>query len=97
MWAPTLAGEDSGLFDRSPETPLPTILRVGPYRLFFYMADRGEPPHVHIERNGHEAEFWLDAVRVAYGRSFQPTELRRIERIVEENRYALLEGWDENF
>jgi hypothetical protein len=28
---------------------MPTVLRSGPYRFFFYSADRGEPPHVHVE------------------------------------------------
>src|SRR3989337_3519831 len=36
--------------DRYILTAMPTILRAGPYRLFFYSADRGEAPHVHVER-----------------------------------------------
>ena len=27
---------------------MPTVLRVGPYRLFFFSADRDEPRHVHV-------------------------------------------------
>ena len=53
--------------------------------------------HVHVERNSSTAKFWLDSVRVVHGGSFGRRELRRIERIVEENRYALLEQWDEHF
>jgi hypothetical protein len=30
---------------------MPTVLRSGPFRVFFYAGDGGEPPHVHIERN----------------------------------------------
>jgi len=30
---------------------LPTVLRSGPYRFFFYMADRHERPHVHVVRD----------------------------------------------
>ena len=26
---------------------MPTVLRHGPYRFFFYSGDRDEPPHVH--------------------------------------------------
>jgi hypothetical protein len=29
---------------------MPTVLRIGPYRFFFYAGDRDEPPHVHVER-----------------------------------------------
>jgi hypothetical protein len=43
---------------------MPTILRVGPYRLFFYAGDRDEPPDVHVEREDKIAKFWLDPVRL---------------------------------
>lgn len=29
---------------------MPTVLRVGPYRFFFYSGDGDEPRHVHVER-----------------------------------------------
>ena len=76
---------------------MPTVLRSGPYRFFFYMADRGEPAHVHVERDDWAAKFWLAPVRLAYGGSFGARELRRIERLVEENRNGLLEQWNEHF
>jgi hypothetical protein len=38
---------------------MPTVLRVGPYRFFFYAGDHDEPPHVHIEREDKLAKFWL--------------------------------------
>jgi hypothetical protein len=43
---------------------MPTVLRVGPYRFFCYAGDRGESPHVHVERNGKIAKFWLDPIRL---------------------------------
>jgi hypothetical protein len=36
---------------------MPTVLRTGPYRLFFYSGDGGEPPHVHAERDDAVAKF----------------------------------------
>src|SRR5438270_11724045 len=30
---------------------LPSVLRSGPYRFFFYSADQDEPPHIHVERD----------------------------------------------
>jgi len=77
---------------RSPT--LPTVLRSGPYRFFFYMADRHERPHVHVARDDAEAKFWLDPVNIARAGTFSLVELRRIERIIEGSRYALLEQWD---
>ena len=86
-----------GITPQTSESCLPTVLRSGPYRFFFYMADSGERPHVHVERDGLEAKLWLDPVTIARAGSFRPVELRRIERIVEEHRYMLLEQWDADF
>jgi hypothetical protein len=61
------------------------------------MADFDEPPHVHVERDRQRAKFWLDPVRAAYSHSFNLPELRGLQRIVEENRYTLLEQWDAHF
>ena len=41
---------------------MPTVLRSGPYRFFFYAGDRDEAPHVHVEREDNEAKVWLDPV-----------------------------------
>ena len=30
---------------------MPTVLRSGPYRFFFYSGDGAEPPHVHVQRD----------------------------------------------
>ena len=41
---------------------MPTVLRVGAYRLFFYASDRNEPQHIHVEREdiGQKA-FWRES------------------------------------
>jgi len=36
---------------------MPTVLRLGPYRFFFYAGDADEPPHVHVERDRNTAKF----------------------------------------
>src|SRR5579884_3897445 len=60
------------------ENYVPTIARVGPYRLFFYAGDRDEPPHVHVERDDSVAKFWLDPVRLQRAVGFRAAELRQI-------------------
>jgi hypothetical protein len=40
---------------------MPTVLRSGPYRFFFYSGDAGEPSHVHIERDGSVAHVLASA------------------------------------
>jgi hypothetical protein len=43
---------------------MPTVLRVGAYRFFFYAGDRDEPVHIHVERDNNIAKFWLNPVRL---------------------------------
>jgi uncharacterized protein DUF4160 len=76
---------------------MPTVLRVGPFRFFFYAGDRDEPPHVHVERGDAEAKLWLDPVRLERSRGFRRNEINRIRKLVEEYREQLLEGWNEFF
>ncbi len=76
---------------------MPTALRIGPYRFFFYAGDRTEPPHMHVERDRQTAKFWLDPVRLQRSGGFSRTEINRLEKLVVENREHLLESWNEYF
>jgi len=76
---------------------MPTALRIGGVRFFFYSADRDEPSHVHVEQARKSAKFWLDPVRAHKSRGFASHEIRRIERLVVNNRDLLLRSWDEYF
>ena len=76
---------------------MPTVLRVGPYRVFFYASDRDEPPHVHVERDDDTAKFWLDPVRLQSSGGYGRNELHQIQRPVEQNREQLLRSWNEFF
>jgi len=71
---------------------MPTVLRVGPYRIFFYASDRDEPPHVHVERENKVAKYWLDPVRLSSSGDFGRNELRRIETILGANRQQITEA-----
>lgn len=79
------------------EWAMPTLLRIGPYRFFFYAGDYDEPPHVHVEREDGVAKFWLTPVRLQKSKRFSRSELNRIQKLVEENRAQLLRGWDAYF
>ena len=76
---------------------MPTSLRVGPYRFFFYAGDRDEPQHVHVERNDKIAKFWLDPVRLQSSGGFSRAELGRIQKIIQENHTKLVEAWNGYF
>jgi hypothetical protein len=76
---------------------MPTVLRIGPYRFFFYAGDANEPPHIHIERDNNKAKFWLEPVRLQNSGGFSRTEINRVEKLVEENQEDLLRSWNEYF
>ncbi len=76
---------------------MPTVLRSGPYRFFFYAGDRDEPAHVHVERDDGEAKFWLEPIRLEHSYGFRSKEIHRIHRLVEEHQQQFLESWDEFF
>jgi hypothetical protein len=76
---------------------VPTVLRIGPYRFFFYAGDRVEPRHVHVERDDAVAKFWLEPVRLDQGHGFNRIELQRVHRLVLANRKAILRAWDAYF
>ena len=76
---------------------MPTILRIGPYRFFFYAGDGDEPYHVHVERDNNKAKFWLDPVILQNSGGFKRNEINRIQKLVEQNLDQLLRKWDEYF
>ena len=76
---------------------MPTLVRDGPYRFYFYSHEPNEPPHIHVDRDADSAKFWLTPVALAANYGFRPVELRRIETLVERYATMLLEAWDERF
>lgn len=72
---------------------MPVVLRLKGYRFLFYEADLGEPPHIHANKEGDEAKYWLDPVALAGVRGFRQHELNEIERIISAHRDTLLEAW----
>lgn len=76
---------------------MPTALRFGPFRFFFYAGDGNEPIHMHVERDDAEAKFWLEPIRLERSQGFTRNELRQIERIIEDHLEVLLESWNEFF
>ena len=77
---------------------MPTALRVGPYRFYFYSHDLvDEPPHIHVDRDELSAKFWLSPLELSRNLGFGAAELRRIERILSSRTTALLERWQEEY
>ena len=76
---------------------MPTVLRIGPYRLFFYSNEYGEPPHIHIQHERALAKFWLSPLDLASSSGFPAHELSKLSKLVEEHNSELLEAWNEYF
>ena len=76
---------------------MPTVLRIGGCRFYFYSHEPNEPPHVHIDRGDATIKVWLDTLEVAKNRGFRAHEIGGIVVMVEVNRALLLEAWHEYF
>lgn len=76
---------------------MPTVMRIGPYRFFFYASDRDEPMHIHVERDKALAKFWLAPVRLQHSIGFGRTELVKIKELVDERQEAIAEAWNDYF
>jgi len=79
---------------------MPTLLREGSYRFFFY-SDEGnprEPPHVHVTSGEKVAKFWLEpAVELASSKRLRDHEISEIRRLVERHQNRFLEAWHAHF
>jgi hypothetical protein len=76
---------------------MPTVLRSGPFRVFFYAGDRHEPTHVHVERDSSKAKFWLQPVSLQSSTGFSFGDLTMIHRLIEQNHQLLLQHWHDYF
>lgn len=73
----------------------PTVLRSGPYRIYFHSHEPNEPAHVHVDRDEQSAKFWLSPVALARNLGFGAKELNRIQRLIEQHEVELMEAWND--
>jgi hypothetical protein len=76
---------------------MPTVLRIGAYRFFFYSSDWNEPRHIHVECGDSKARFWIDPVRLDRSSGFGGAELNKVQTLVDEHVADLRRSWDEYF
>ena len=50
------------------------VLRIGPYRFFFYSNENSEPPHIHVQSGRCLAKFWLGPVNLCTSVGFRGHE-----------------------
>lgn len=78
------------------EVGVPTLLRIGPYRFYFYSREH-DPPHVHVESAQGSAVFTFGPVGVMRAKGYTRRELGRLEEIVRRHEAEFLERWHEYF
>ena len=76
---------------------MPTVLRIGPYRFFFFSREGREPAHIHIEAGDKEAKVWLANIQLAMSYGFRAHEIAELLALVKQHRETLLEEWNEFF
>ena len=75
---------------------MPVVFRYKGFRFLFY-ANEGnprEPVHIHAVKDGIDAKFWLNPVRLAYNDGFDARTLRELLEIVETNAAQIEEAWN---
>ena len=76
---------------------MPTILRIGGFRFFFYSNESSEPPHIHIEQAENAAKYWLNPVELANSYGFSAREINQMRKLVVEHQSHFLQAWHEYF
>ena len=57
-----------------------------------------EPVHIHVEKGGAEAKFWLwPEVRLSYNDGYDARTLRRLMAMTEANRARIERAWNDFF
>jgi hypothetical protein len=75
----------------------PTVVRDGPYQLFFF--SREEPRmHIHVAHPHGEAEFWLQpGLELAKHTGLSGRELADAERVVARHLEEIVDAWHKHF
>jgi hypothetical protein len=79
---------------------MPTVFQDRGFRFFFY-SNEGyvrEPPHIHVEKGGAEAKFWLNPqVRLARNGGYDDRTVRQLVGIIEANKGLIERAWNAYF
>ena len=79
---------------------MPSVFQERGFRFFFYSNEGSprEPVHIHVEKDGVEAKFWLNpVVQVAYNDGYDARTLRELRGVVQTNRTLIERIWNEFF
>jgi hypothetical protein len=66
------------------------------FRFHFYSEEANEPPHIHVATPEGECKFWLQPIRLARNKGVAPLTVRKIEKMVFENQFFLMDRYNES-
>lgn len=76
---------------------MPTILKIGNLRFFFFSREETRM-HIHINSPEGEAKFWLEPqIELALNKKFSEQKLNEIEKIIVEYENEFKSKWTEYF
>ena len=75
---------------------VPTIFKIDGYRFFFF-SDEHTPQHIHIEKADAYARIELVSLRVTDSYNLNSKELKKLLKLVKENKEKLQGAWNEYF
>ncbi len=83
---------------------MPRILTFGQYVLYFWIAENGEPVHIHVairRPTEHATKFWLTAgggcILARDNGEIPQRDLRDLARLITLNHVYICEKWVERF
>lgn len=75
----------------------PTVVRDGPFRLFFFPREETRL-HVHVAHPDGEAKFWLEPdVHLAVNIGLSATQPRQSQVVVEAHLQEINDAWHRHF
>lgn len=75
----------------------PTVVRDGPYRLFFFSREELRI-HVHVAHPDGEAKFWLTPiVHLATSTGLSPKQITEAQVIVQSHLKEIEDAWKHHF
>jgi len=76
---------------------MPTLLIWQGHKFRFYALDAGEPPHVHVFKDGKTLKVWLQNLEIAQNKGYNERELGRLMAIVAERPNDWMGAWNDFF
>jgi hypothetical protein len=68
---------------------MPTVIFKNGWRLYFYMNEQNEPPHIHASKGDTECKFWLKIdeyeIEEAHIYNLSAAQRRQVRKLIFEN------------